>query len=68
MGVCVNFYGAGFPKKHLPDFYWGDALQGELYDLDKALETIAVVKSRRGLSMTENEKEILTALHANTIV
>ena len=68
VGVCVNFYGAGFPKKHLPDFYWGDALQGELYDLDKALETIAVVKSRRGLILTENEKEILTALHAKTIV
>jgi UDP-N-acetylglucosamine diphosphorylase/glucosamine-1-phosphate N-acetyltransferase len=68
VGVCVNFYGAGFPKKYLPDFYWGDALQGELYDLDKALETIAVVKSRRGLILTENEKEILTALHANTIV
>ncbi len=67
VGVCVNFYGAGFPKKHLPDFYWGDANAGELYDLKKALETIAVVKSRRGIEVTENERQILTALHAMSI-
>jgi UDP-N-acetylglucosamine diphosphorylase/glucosamine-1-phosphate N-acetyltransferase len=67
VGVCVNFYGAGFPKKHLPDFYWGDANAGELYDLKKALETIAIVKSRRGIEVTENERQILTALHAMSI-
>jgi UDP-N-acetylglucosamine diphosphorylase/glucosamine-1-phosphate N-acetyltransferase len=67
VGVCVNFYGAGFPKKHLPDFYWGDANTGELYDLKKALETIAIVKSRRGIEVTENERQILTALHAMSI-
>ncbi len=67
VGVCVNFYGAGFPKKHLPDFYWGDAQGGELYDLQKALDTIAIVKSRRGLQLTVEERQILTALHANSI-
>lgn len=68
VGVCVNFYGAGFPKKHLPDFYWGDAMGGELYDLQKALNTIEIVKSRRGMVVSENERQILTALHTISVV
>lgn len=68
VGVSVNFYGAGFPKKFLPNFYWGDANHGERYDLEKALETISIVKRRRGLELSQKEKEILTDLHAQSVV
>jgi UDP-N-acetylglucosamine diphosphorylase/glucosamine-1-phosphate N-acetyltransferase len=62
-GVCVNFYGAGFPSKFLPDFYWGDAEKGELYDLKKAIETIEIVMSRRGMSLSDRDRKVLTELH-----
>lgn len=68
VGVSVNFFGAGFPKKFLPNFYWGDASHGERYDLEKALETISIVKRRRGLELSQKEKEILTELHAQSVV
>ncbi len=62
-GVCVNFYGAGFPTKFLPDFYWGDADQGEKYDFKKAIETIEIVMSRRGMVLSERDRKVLTELH-----
>lgn len=63
VGVGANVYGGGFLPKHIPSFYWGDAHHGETYDLKKCLDTIAIVKSRRKLELSENERQMLTDLH-----
>jgi len=65
VGVGANVFGGGFLPKHIPSFYWGDAQHGETYDLKKCLDTIAIVKSRRKLELSENERQLLTDLHAN---
>jgi UDP-N-acetylglucosamine diphosphorylase/glucosamine-1-phosphate N-acetyltransferase len=63
MGVGANVFGGGFLPKHIPCFYWGSAEQGETYDLKKCLDTIAIVKSRRKLELSDFERQMLTDLH-----
>lgn len=54
-GVFCNIADVGFPPKFLPNFSW--LVNGKLstYSLDKAIETFAQIKQRRGLSLSENE-------------
>jgi UDP-N-acetylglucosamine diphosphorylase/glucosamine-1-phosphate N-acetyltransferase len=65
VGVGVNLYDAGFPPKHVPSFYWGNADSGLTYRLAEAMDTISIVMQRRGLSLTDDIKRNLTYLHKN---
>jgi UDP-N-acetylglucosamine diphosphorylase/glucosamine-1-phosphate N-acetyltransferase len=57
-GVFANIFGGGFPPKEIPSFVWGGQERWEEYRLDKALETAALVTSRREVVLTEGEREL----------
>lgn len=63
VGVGANVYGGGFLPKHIPSFYWGNEQEAQTYQLDKCMETIAVVKSRRHMDLSVFDKQLLTDLH-----
>lgn len=61
-GICANIFGAGFPPKFIPSFYWGDASDGETFKIDKAIELARIVYQRRGKMADEKEENILRHL------
>jgi UDP-N-acetylglucosamine diphosphorylase/glucosamine-1-phosphate N-acetyltransferase len=58
VGVSANIFGAGFPRNFVPSFSWGGAHGFTLYRLDKALEVADRMMERRGLKMSEQEREV----------
>ena len=66
MGPASVVFDAGFPPKHLPAFSWCDAKQGITIpnDLDKMLSTAKLVMARRGMTLSEQTRVNLSALHA----
>ena len=57
VGVSCNVFGSGFPDKYLPSFSWGNA--GDRFDLEKALIGINNMMDRRGLQLSDGERQIL---------
>lgn len=73
VGVSCNLYGAGFPKVFVPSFSWGDHVKMVVYTINKAIETANRMMERRGLSLTDAEKEVLQYIfeqteHARTLM
>jgi UDP-N-acetylglucosamine diphosphorylase/glucosamine-1-phosphate N-acetyltransferase len=67
IGVSSNIFGTGFPPKYVPSFSWGAA--GETfttYNLDKAVDVAEKVMIRRGITLTNAEKELFTTLFGLT--
>ncbi len=66
MGPASMVFDAGFPPKHLPPFSWCNAKQGttQSNDLDKMLATAELVMARRGMTVSEQARVNLSALHA----
>ena len=62
VGVAANIFGQVTPPKVVPSFAWGGN-GSERYDLEKCLETMAVVKGRRGQELTEAERELFRRLY-----
>ncbi len=62
VGVCANIFGAGFPKKLIPSFYWGSADESEMFLIDKAVDLATKVYERRGKVFDKKEKELLEHL------
>ncbi|GLB52300.1 glucose-1-phosphate thymidylyltransferase [Neptunitalea chrysea] len=62
VGVSVNVYGSEFPRNFIPSFSWGGAHGYATYRLDKALETAERVMSRRNISLTDFDKDIMQYL------
>ena len=60
VGVSANIFSSGFPNKVIPSFTWGPNL--DKFDFHKALEVAESMMKRRGLSMSETEKNILSAI------
>jgi hypothetical protein len=59
IGVSANVFGAGYPRNFIPSFAWGG--QGwQTFQLDKAIALAATVMERRGMSITDLDKEILS--------
>ncbi len=65
LGVGCNVYGPGFFKKHIPSFSFGEPTRLFPYRLDKALEGIESMMSRRGKTLSESELTILNHIHTN---
>ncbi|MCB0481025.1 MAG: GlmU family protein [Flavobacteriales bacterium] len=57
-GVCANIFDAGFPPKFIPSFSWGGTSGFETFRLDKAFEVAQRMMERRGLNISEEDKEI----------
>ncbi len=62
VGIGANIFGGGFPPTHIPGFSWGGAEGMEEYQFDKMIETANRVYARRGLTVSEEEKNILAVL------
>jgi hypothetical protein len=61
-GVSANIFGDGFLRNYIPSFAWGGASGFSTYQFDKAMATAAKAMERRGLSLTEVDKEIYKTL------
>jgi len=59
VGVNASIYGAKYSPKFIRSYSWGDIEKLETYRLDKALEVAEKVLLRRGLSLSEIDKNIL---------
>ena len=60
VGVSANIFGEGFPRNIIPSFAWGGASGFSTYQLRKVFETADLVMSRRGKSLTEADKAVLS--------
>ena len=65
MGNLFGPEGATAPKM-IPPFVWGAGPDAMAYDRERFLETAGVVTGRRGQSLSEEEKAVMDALHADT--
>lgn len=57
-GVSANIFGDGFPRNYIPSFAWGGASGFSTYQFEKAMATASKAMERRGLALTEVDKEI----------
>lgn len=62
-GVCANVFGAGFHSKFIYDFAWGE--EG-VFEPEKAYEVAQRVMERRGIELTETDKNILRHIFEQT--
>jgi len=58
IGVGCNLFGRELVTDFIPSFRWGDTSNLSEYIEDKFLETAEIVKKRRKLKLTVNEKEL----------
>ena len=63
VGVSANIFGAGFPRTIISSFSWGGAQGVTDYKIEKAFEVMQRVMERRGLSLTEIDKEIFKTIY-----
>lgn len=66
VGVGVNFFGEGFPRKFIPSFAWGSTKGFSTYKMDKMLETARAVMERRHIELSAIEIELLQAVFDQT--
>lgn len=59
VGTGSNIYGSKLFHGFVPDLSWGEADSLTKYRFSAFCDTVAIVKQRRGLSLSENEKELL---------
>lgn len=62
VGVNANIFGADFPNKYIPSFFWGGADASTQYQIDKAIEVAKIVYKRRNVDFTEEDVIILKHL------
>lgn len=66
VGLGCNVFGAGFPQKYIPNFYWGGADTSFVrYKLHKFLETEAKVMARRNLHLSPEYVALIEYLYAH---
>lgn len=66
VGVSANIFGSGFPRNIIPSFSWGGAQGFETFSLTKAFEVASRVWERRGLQLSDTDKEILEYLYESS--
>jgi len=62
IGFGCNIYGETMVKDYIPNLRWGQASKLYSYQKEKFLETVERVKERRGLELSEVEKELYIKL------
>jgi len=65
VGVSCNVFGADFPSKFIPSFSWGGSNGFESFKFDKAIEYANKMMHRRGLTLSDEEIEILGTIEEN---
>lgn len=66
VGVCVNLFGAGFPRNFVPSFAWGGPSGYTTYQIDKAIDMCKKVYDRRKTEFTDDDAAILTYIYENS--
>ena len=66
VGVSANIFGSGFPRTFIPSFAWGGANGFTTYQMKKAFETAELVMKRKNMSLSEEDKVILTHIFEST--
>ena len=66
VGVSANIFGEGFPRTIIPSFAWGGSSGFSTYQTRKAFETAELVVQRRGKSLTEADKQVLSHIFEMT--
>lgn len=66
VGVNANIFGEGFPRNFIPSFSWGGAHGFTVYAIDKAFEVAEIVMERRGIKLSQVEKNILKEIFERT--
>lgn len=59
IGVCTNYFGAGFPRNIIPSFAWGGTQGFITYKEANYLPTISATLARRHKELSEIDKEML---------
>ena len=62
IGFGCNIYGETMVKDFIPNLRWGESGKLYGYQKDKFIETVSLVKQRRGLSLSDSEKELYMKL------
>ncbi len=68
VGVSSNIFGAGFPKRFIPSFSYGGAEGFETYMLSKAIDASKAMMERRGIELSEMDKDILKTVFEKSSV
>ncbi|MEY3084631.1 MAG: hypothetical protein RL037_811 [Bacteroidota bacterium] len=63
VGVSCNIFGGDFPDKYIRSFSWGGK-ELTAFKFDKAIDYANNMMNRRGLSLSNEEVEILAFIHA----
>ena len=66
IGTGAQLFGPGLPPKHLPPFVWGGPGTWETADLEPVLRTAERMMARRGMVLSDEDRERLVAYHAAT--
>ncbi|HET9984800.1 MAG TPA: putative sugar nucleotidyl transferase [Longimicrobiales bacterium] len=64
VGAGSNLFGALLPPKYVPPFSWGSGEDLSAYDLDKFLETAAIVMARRDVELSASHAGMLRRAYA----
>jgi UDP-N-acetylglucosamine diphosphorylase/glucosamine-1-phosphate N-acetyltransferase len=67
VGVNANIFGPGFQRNFIPSFTWGGTAGHLNYDLKKAIEVAEIVCKRRGVHLTDIDKDLLTSVYNLTL-
>ncbi|MCB1178796.1 MAG: hypothetical protein KDK36_14520, partial [Leptospiraceae bacterium] len=62
VGVSANIFGGGFPNKFISSFTWGGFNDSSTFQLDKMFEVAQKVMERRHIDLSQDDKEILSAV------
>lgn len=65
VGVAANIFRAGFPPNLVEHFSWGGGKGDERFRLEKAFEVVEKVMSRRKVTCTQEDRDILRFIYEN---
>lgn len=68
VGVGANIFGGGFVRQFIPSFGWGGTQGMETFRFDKFAQTAEKVMQRRGLSLSDEERDLLQHIYEATAV
>lgn len=66
VGVSANIFGSGFPRNFIPSFSWGGNGGFSTFQMGKVTEVAERMMERRGLSLSEEDRNILSHIMAET--
>ena len=66
VGAGSNLFGDRIPPKSVPPFAWGSGTDPAEYDIDRFLETAAVVMRRRGVTLAPEMRKLYRRAYRDT--